>query len=94
MEIAAFSSAGIKLVGKVSNSSVETGDLVCELSVGLFKLNTSGFAVLKSNLEIVAFNSAGVKLSGEITNSGVEMGNLVCKMSVGIFKLSASGFTG
>ena len=70
------------------------GNLVCKMSVGIFKLLTSDFTVMEGYISGVQLNSQGIKLGGEITNSGVEMGNLVCKMVVGFFELMASGFTG
>ena len=71
------------MVSEVTNGSVKMSNLVRKMSIGLFKLGTSGFTVMKSNLKVVAFNSTGVKLFGEIMNCGVEMGDLVSKSSVG-----------
>ncbi len=68
-------------------------NLISEGSVGLFKLGTSGFAVMKSNLEIVAFNSACIKLSIKISNSGIEIGILISEVGISSLQLSTSGLT-
>jgi hypothetical protein len=70
------------------------GDLVGEVSVGLFKLVNSSFGVMEGYISGVQFYSAGVKLGGEIRNSGVEMGILIGEVGISSLKLSASGLAG
>ncbi len=70
------------MVSEVTNGSVKMSNLVRKMSIGLFKLGTSGFTVMKSNLKVVAFNSTGVKLGTEIRNGGVEMGDLVSERMI------------
>jgi hypothetical protein len=66
LEIMAFSSAGVKLIGKVSNCGVEMGNLVSKVMVGFFKLSASCLAVMKGSLEVAAFSSACIKLVGKV----------------------------
>jgi len=82
------------LVSEVTNGSIKMSDLVGESGISRFKLGTSGFTVMKGNLEVVAFNSTGVELSTEIGNSGVEVSILVREVCVGILQLGASGLAG
>ncbi len=82
------------MVSEITNGSVKMSNLVRKMSIGLFKLGTSGFTVMKGDLEVVAFNSTGVELSTEIGDSGVEVSILVREVGVGILQLGASGLAG
>jgi len=97
----AFSSDGVKLIGKVSNLSGESGVLVGKDGNLVREVSNGGLSIGKSGLEGSAFGSDGVKLSGEISDGSREVGvlvgknhNLVVKVSNGGFSIGKSGLKG
>ncbi len=93
-QVGTLGSGSSQLGSEVTNRSVKMGDLVGEMMICLFKLSTSGLAIMEGNVSGIEFYSAGVKLGRKIGNCGIEVGILVSEMGVGGFQLGTSGLAG